>query len=180
MKRLAAFLFSALICAASAEAQTHVHNKTCLGGMCRPSAPPQISQPIVQPRADLGRLEATTEAIREEQRYGSHIAYQQLSELQQIKLLLAMGATKEAAKDAAAADAVARDAWIRSIPPTQIPDLRTLTPTPIPDIRTVPPTQIPDPRTLTPTPIPDPRGVPPTPISTSRQISHQSWPNVRR
>jgi hypothetical protein len=104
--------------------------------------------------------------------------YLQLSELQQIKLLVAIDSTKAAAKDAVQADA-ARDAAIRSIPPTEIPDVRTLTPTPLPDPRTVPATPIPDPRTITPTPLPDPRGIPPTPVQPA-SLSSTSWPAVSR
>lgn len=186
-------VFSVLLTPFAALAQDgrsvrHVHSQTCFGGRCGPSAPsaPQAPQYIQGPSVDLGRLEATTEALKDEQRYQTHLLYLMLSELQQQKLLASMAATKENAKDAAAADA-ARDAAIRAIRPTEIPDIRKLEATPLPDVRQVPPTVIPDPRRLEPTPLPDPAGVPPTPITGKKKeaaptkpVIHRAWPQVAR
>lgn len=191
MKRLLAFLLAACL-PLVAEAQEHKHTKTCLS-RCRP-APQYVERPqYVAPPIDLDKLESTTERIADEQRYGTHVGYMQLSELQQIKLLLAMAGTKEAAKDAATAE-LARDGAFAG---TVIPDPRTLTPTPLPDVRTQPGTVIPDPRTLEPTPlpdvrqqpgtmVPDPRQLTPTPLPGSpppyptKKTQHRAWPNVKR
>lgn len=171
MKRLLAFLLAACL-PTIASAQQHVHTKTCFS-RCRP-APQYVERPqYVAPPVDLDKLEATTDRIADEQRYQTHVQYQILSELQQLKLLSAMGAAKEQAKDATLAEIKAtefpRDP--ADVPATQFPR----------DPRDVPATQFPqDPSKVPATQYPrDPAGVPPTPFPTAKK-QHIAWPTVKR
>lgn len=186
MKAFLTLMIALMPIAVQAQQQTaHVHNRTCFGGSCRVPSMPSVPQPIIsQPRTDLGKLEALAEAIKDEQRYGTHVAYMSLSELQQIKLLLAMGATRDAARDAAVAD-VARSLpdprTIDRAPP--LPDPRTIERAPpLPDPRQVPPAQpLPNPQQVpNAPPLPGPTGIPPAgPLGIS-SVGHISWPQVSR
>lgn len=193
MKRfVAAVVVLFLANAAQAQQQVHVHTKTCLGGSCRPSAPIQSIPIAPVQRVDLGRLEATTEQIANEQRYQTHLQYLTLAQLQRMADLQLLGMVRQSNGNGATPVPRPQD-----VQPTPVPLPQDVTPSPVPLPQDVRPTRIPVPIQVDPSVVPGPGFNPGSrvpqpngggsmgpsngpPSGIPLPSSHRSWPQVAR
>ena len=201
MRTIMVFLLTVLIVrTTNAQHVRHVHNKTGLFRSCWLPAP----APVIQsPRVDLGRLEATVESIKEEQRYQTHIMTLMYGQMQRSADLQLLGQLAQLSPAGAGTGTASPVPDPNDVSPTPIPSPSQVQPTPVPPPSQTSPTPIPLPNQVIPTPVPAPPGASgggsvitpngpavtptPTPIpETGRPVrvplptAHRSWPQVAR